>query len=174
MNVNDDSGDVLDHLEWVKSPSLSHWNNHRLLEARQLIYETTGELYDTKRLQMLPLDERFGMWVLSDGRKDYGIFLAMKLNKQTARVLAFSISTDLQGKRIRCTRLVDVCSGSQNLGIKQVQLEVRQDNTPAIRLYQRRGLRPRGYITGFYRGHDGWLMMGPCGFKHRHNDAAFG
>ena len=98
MSVNDDSGDVLDHLEWVKSPSLSHWNHHRLLEARQLICETTGELYDTKRLQMLPLDESFGMWVLSDGRKDYGIFWAMKLNKQTARVLAFSISTDLQGK----------------------------------------------------------------------------
>ncbi len=159
--MNDDSGDALEHLKWVKSPALNQWNNRRLLEARQLIYETTGELYETKRLQMLPLDERFGMWVLSDGRKDYGILWAMKLNQQTARVLAFSVSIDLQGKGFGGQGWSTFAQTAKNLGIKRVQLEVRQDNDPAIQLYHRRGLRPRGYITGFYRGHDGWLMMGP-------------
>lgn len=161
MNANDGSGDALDRLKWVKSPVLSHWNHHRLQDARQLIYDTTGELYDAKRLKMLPLDERFGMWVLSDGSKDFGIFWAMMLDKETARVLAFSVSNDLQGKGFGSQGWSTFARAAKRLGIKRVQLEVRQDNAPAIQLYHRRGLRPRGYITGFYRGHDGWLMMGP-------------
>ncbi len=161
MNGRDDSGDPLGRIEWIKSPPLKLWSLSRLQRIRQLILETTGESYDEKRLRMLPLDERFGMWTLSEVDCDYGILWAMKLDEKTARVLAFSISNHLHGKGLGARGWSAFVEAAKSRGITLVQLEVRQDNSTAIQLYHRRGLRPRGYITGFYRGHDGWLMTGP-------------
>ncbi len=128
--------------------------------VRELIMKTTGESYTTERLRKLPLDEEFGSWVLSKRGADYGILWAMKLDKNTARVLAFSVSNHLQGSGFGRRGWSSFASVAQASGISQVQLEVRQDNATAIQMYHRRGLRPRGYISGFYRGHDGWLMKG--------------
>ena len=159
--MSEGNGDALANLQWIQSPPLNLWNQQRLKRAQKLIYDTTGEMYDTKRLRKLPLDESFGTWVLSDGNRDYGILWVMLLDQYTARVLAFSIFDKLQGKGLGRIGWSTFAAAAKGCGIQRVQLEVRQDNTPAIRLYHRRGLRPRGYITGFYRGHDGWLMMGP-------------
>ena len=67
----------------------------------------------------------------------------------------------MQGKGLGRIGWSTFAAAAKGCGIQRVQLEVRQDNASAIQLYHRRGLRPRGYITGFYRGHDGWLMTGP-------------
>ena len=159
--MSEGNGDALADLQWIQSPPLNLWNQQRLKRAQKLIYDTTGEMYDTKRLRKLPLDERFGAWVLSEGNRDYGVLWGMLLDQYTARVLAFSISKKVQGKGLGRIGWSTFAAAAKGCGIQRVQLEVRQDNASAIQLYHRRGLRPRGYITGFYRGHDGWLMMGP-------------
>jgi len=110
---------------------------------------------------MLPLDESFGRWVLSDGVSEKGILWAMRLSETCARVLAFSVAEELQGNGFGAEGWRKFALVAKSLGVKTVQLEVRQDNYPAIGLYHRRGLRPRGCLSGFYRGHDGWLMIGP-------------
>jgi len=161
MNVNEDSGDQLVRLEWVKSEPIKNWDWQRLERVRQLIFHTTGETYDIDRLRNLPLDEIFGTWTLTESGEDLGILWAMKMDKQTARVLAFSVSIHLQGKGFGALGWSTFAKAAKNGGITQVQLEVRQDNSTAIQMYHRRGLRPQGYLSGFYRGHDGWLMKGP-------------
>ena len=68
---------------------------------------------------------------------------------------------DLQGRGLGAEGWRHFALAAKSLGIQTVQLEVRQDNYNAIELYHCRGLRPKGCLTGFYRGHDGWLMLGP-------------
>ncbi len=126
-----------------------------------LIRQTTGEVYNINRLRNLPLNEEFGRWVLSDGKNDLGILWAMKLSNNCARVLAFSVSLQLQGDGNGAEGWRHFARSAKASGIREVQLEVRQDNVAAITMYQRRGLHPKGYISGFYRGNDGWLMRGP-------------
>jgi ribosomal protein S18 acetylase RimI-like enzyme len=148
-------------LNWIPSPSLKEWSRGRLQNIRELILETTGETYEIERLQNLPLNDEFGRWILTDGERDQGILWVMRLSNQCARVLAFSVANELQGNGIGARGWQKFAIAAKALGIRTVQLEVRQDNVVAISMYHRRGLRPKGRIVGFYRGHDGWLMRGP-------------
>ena len=148
-------------LRWVPTTSLNDWSPERLENVRKLIIKTTGEAYRIERLRLLPLDENFGRWALTDGGSEKGILWAMRLSENCARVLAFSVCEDLQGRGFGAEGWRLFALAAKSFGIQTVQLEVRQDNHTAIHLYHNRGLRPRGTLTGFYRGHDGWLMLGP-------------
>ena len=154
-------GDLVSGLSWIPANSLKGWDTERLENIRRLIVQTTGESYRIERLRELPLDGDFGRWVLSDGNMDFGILWAMRLSDNCARVLAFSVDENLQGNGIGAEGWRHFALAAKGCGIRSVQLEVRQDNVPAITMYHRRGLRPRGCISGFYRGYDGWLMLGP-------------
>ena len=148
-------------LNWTQVSSLNEWSQNRLQKVRELILATTGEAYEIDRLRGLPLDEEYGRWVLTDGKRDLGILWVMRLSKQCARVLAFSVANELQGNGMGAEGWRRFAMAAKAVGIRTVQLEVRQDNEAAIAMYHRRGLRPKGSIVGFYRGHDGWLMRGP-------------
>ena len=148
-------------LEWTPAAPLDDWPHHRLDSVRKLILETSGEAYEIDRLRCLPLDQDFGRWVLTDGESDLGILWVMRLSKECARVLAFSVAAELQGNGIGARGWRGFAKAAKRSGVRAVQLEVRQDNQPAITMYHRRGLRPLGRIVGFYRGQDGWLMRGP-------------
>ena len=147
-------------LNWTLAPCLKQWGRQRLENIHRLILETTGETYEIERLQELPLNEKFGRWVLTDGTRDQGILWVMQLSHRCARVLAFSVSSQLQGSGMGAEGWRRFAGEATSSGIRTVQLEVRQDNEVAIAMYHRRGLRPKGRIVGFYRGHDGWLMRG--------------
>ena len=84
-------------LKWTPTSTLKNWSESRLENIRQLIIQTTGESYQTLRLRKLPLDEKFGLWILSDGITDHGLLWAMKMSEKHARVLAFSVAENLQG-----------------------------------------------------------------------------
>ena len=161
MKGKNASGDPVSGLNWIPANSLKGWSRNRMENACELILETTGESFNVDRLRNLPLDEKFGLWVLSDGRSDFGILWAMKLSNSCARVLAFSVSTQLQGKGNGAEGWRLFARAAKSIGIREVQLEVRQDNVAAITMYRHRGLRPKGFISGYYRGQDGWLMRGP-------------
>jgi len=148
-------------LRWNPASAIEEWSESRLENIRQLIIQTTGESYQTSRLRDLPLDQKFGSWILSDGLTDQGILWAMRMSEHRARVLAFSVAENIQGTGYGSEGWSHFARAAQSSGIKSVQLEVRQDNFQAVQMYHHRGLRPKGYLRGFYRGFDGWLMLGP-------------
>ena len=148
-------------LSWNPTSTLKNWRPDRLENIRKLIIQTTGESYQTSRLRNLPLDEKFGLWTLTDGQTDYGLLWAMRMSENRARVLAFSVTENLQGNGYGSKGWSHFARAAQSSGIRTVQLEVRQDNFGAVQMYHRRGLRPKGCLRGFYRGYDGWLMLGP-------------
>ena len=160
MSVSGEEVDLL-RLEWVKCSSTSSWSNSKLIQAYELILETTGESYLPERLRILPLDETFGTWILQDLDSNiFGLLWAMRLSNERCRVLAFSISTKLQGKGYGAKGWDLFQETAKKSGCEEIQLEVRQDNSSAIAMYRRRGLRKIGRITGYYQGNDGWLMLG--------------
>ena len=148
-------------LRWIPGSKLQEWSESRLENIRRLIIQTTGESYQTSTLRELPLDERFGSWILSDGLTVQGILWAMRMSEHHARVLAFSVAENLQGTGYGSKAWSHFARAAQSSGIRSIQLEVRQDNFEAVQMYHRRGLRPKGFLRGFYRGFDGWLMLGP-------------
>lgn len=150
-------------IEWMKSTPISTWSQSKLQNVYQLLLETTGESYSPERLRMLPLDETFGSWILQErGSSNVsGVLWAMKLSDVCCRVLAFSVTSKLQGEGYGSRGWDLFEKSAKKFGCGKIQLEVRQDNSVAIGIYQRRGLKPAGRITGYYGGNDGWLMLGP-------------
>lgn len=130
-------------------------------QVHQLILDTTGEVYPIPRLRTLPLDPDFGNWSCWDGPDLIGILWAMRLSQRTARILAFSVSTPAQGGGLGGRAWNRFAERANAVGIREVQLEVRDGNEVAIELYTSRGLRPVGRLEGFYGGERGWLMRGP-------------
>ena len=111
---------------------------------------------------MLPLSENIGSWILQNEETNeiLGLLWAMKLSETRCRVLAFSITSNLQGRGLGSAGWELFEKSARQFGFQTIQLEVRRDNYVAIEMYRRRGLKPKGRISGYYRGHDGWLMLG--------------
>lgn len=149
-------------IKWKKCSPISSWPKSKLLSAYELLLSTTGESYSIERLRMLPLDENMGLWTLNDEESDnlLGLLWAMKLSEERCRVLAFSVASKLQGEGFGSRGWEIFETSVKKFGFHTIQLEVRQDNFVAIEMYRRRGLKPIGRISGYYRGHDGWLMLG--------------
>lgn len=73
-----------------------------------------------------------------------------------ARILSVAVHPDHQGRGIG-RRLCELALGRlDRLGAPQVRLEVRPDNTAALRLYERLGFRPVGTATDTQGT---WLVM---------------
>ena len=64
-------------LQWKPTTSLKDWSSERLENIRKLIIQTTGESYRIDRLRLLPLDQHFGRWSLTDGDSELGILLSL-------------------------------------------------------------------------------------------------
>jgi ribosomal protein S18 acetylase RimI-like enzyme len=161
--VSVDGVEELDELVWSRSLPLTKWSKSKLNQSYKLILDTTGESYSPKRLAKLPLDEKYGIWTLhprNSSEKIQGILWVMQLSKTRCRVLAFSVSRDLQGQGFGSEGWECFVNAAIDAGIRSIQLEVRQDNFIALRMYEKRGLKPIGKILGYYRGNDGWLMLG--------------
>jgi ribosomal protein S18 acetylase RimI-like enzyme len=162
--VNVDGVEALDELVWSPSLPLTKWSKSKLNQSYNLILHTTGESYSPERLAKLPLDEKYGIWVLhpqDSSEQIQGLLWVMQLSKTRCRVLAFSVSRNLQGQGFGSVGWKLFINAASEAGIRSIQLEVRQDNFIALRMYEKRGLKPIGKILGYYRGNDGWLMLGP-------------
>ncbi len=148
-------------LEWTKCSPICNWSKSKLIEAYDLILDTTGESYSPERLRTLPLGEKFGSWILQDSESNIlGLLWAMRISDDRCRVLAFSVAKEFQRKGYGSKGWDLFNESAKKKGFKKIQLEVRNDNSNVIAMYRRRGLKPIGRISGYYRGQDGWLMLG--------------
>jgi ribosomal protein S18 acetylase RimI-like enzyme len=76
--------------------------------------------------------------------------LLFRSGSRVARLYSIAVDPGQRGKGLAETLLTDAETTAQKRGRDVLRLEVRVDNLPAIRLYQRLGYRPIGRNPGYY------------------------
>ena len=73
-------------------------------------------------------------------------------------ILRIGIKKEYQGRGFGKKLLKELLEILKEKGIKAVFLEVRENNAPAIRLYEKNGFRVLGKRRGYYSGEDALIM----------------
>lgn len=94
---------------------------------------------------------RAGVLVVErDGRLRAAAVLFFRKGSPLARLYSLAVATELRGRGIG-EILLDACEGEVvGRGRTRLHLEVRSDNRPAQRLYERRGYRMFASRPGYY------------------------
>lgn len=79
--------------------------------------------------------------------------LLHRRNSTQARIYSLIVHPDCQGRGIARTLLDSVECAAMARGCRALCLEVRADNAPALRLYQKAGFQVVRQITGYYQDH---------------------
>jgi len=145
----------------------SEWENLTspltILDAEQitnLLHRTTGERLTIDRVLMYPL-EHGGAIVTRNEGEIICCLIWMASESDAARVIGFGVNPLYQSKGIG-TQCWSVLNEYLRLaGLTRITLEVRANNDGAIRFYKRFGLRPIGWLKGYYPDALGVLMSGP-------------
>jgi len=72
-----------------------------------------------------------------------------------AELLTIAVHPENQGQGVGKTCLEALIKSAQSLGIERLFLEVEEENTAALRLYEGAGLQQTGRRKGYYRRSDG-------------------
>lgn len=89
--------------------------------------------------------------IASRGRRLIGaIVLFFRRGSDVARLYSLAIAADSRGLGIGNALLEAGERAARRFGCQQLRLEVRRDNGPAQRLYERRGYRLIGERPGYY------------------------
>ena len=138
----------------VKTPPISISLSN---EIASILRMTTGENLVGERISILPLADN-GIILLEKNDQILGSLLWMKINQLTARVLGFGIHPEFQGKNLgsECWEIFVKEITQQDMN--KITLEVRESNKRAIKFYQKKGLKPKGWIENYYQNERGILM----------------
>jgi ribosomal protein S18 acetylase RimI-like enzyme len=71
-------------------------------------------------------------------------------NSATARIYSLAVATQARGRGIARRMLLRAESEARRRGCRRLRLEVRMDNTPAIRLYESLGFIDSQVLPGYY------------------------
>ncbi len=82
-----------------------------------------------------------------------------KENEIIGHVIAIAVHPDFRGRGIGKRLMETVLQEFKKLGVKKVYLEVRVNNLPALRLYEKLGFKIVEYIPSYYRdGEDAFVL----------------
>jgi ribosomal-protein-alanine N-acetyltransferase len=102
--------------------------------------------------------------VASDGT---GIvaYAGLATGTDDAYIQTLGVAPRVQGRGLGAVLLADLLAEADRAGAQRVGLEVRTDNVPAHRLYERAGFRVVGLRRGYYQpsGGDAHVMMREAG-----------
>jgi ribosomal-protein-alanine N-acetyltransferase len=82
-------------------------------------------------------------------------FVLSRLASDEAEILAIAVEAASQGRGVGQALLVENLRQAANAGARAMFLEVDEDNTPAMALYDRVGFVKVGERAGYYRRADG-------------------
>lgn len=81
-----------------------------------------------------------------------------------ARLYSLATAPEARGKGVGTALLEAVTAAARHRGCRALRLEVRADNSAAIRLYEQHGCRRIGQLAAYYAdGADGWRYEQPLG-----------
>ena len=146
---------------WVLGPSPKTLDPATIEVVKQLFLDQTGEIYSEYSVKSLPIPEWGGNLVLLDENNFLrGLLWTNKFSETRARVVAFAIDSDYKGQGFGAQAWEHLLSAVREDGMKEIQLEVRGDNTFAIEFYRRRGLSVISTLEGYYKAGIGYVMRG--------------
>ena len=100
-----------------------------------------------------------GFLVADKHHKIIGFVIGIKTVEETAKILMLAISENQRRQDIGSALITQFLKAAILQNIKQIELEVRTNNTPAIEFYKKHGFDIIDTITGFYQnGEDAYIM----------------
>lgn len=97
--------------------------------------------------------------VLVDGADTVAGYAGLDLGPDTADVMTIAVDPVRQGGGLGRLLLTELLARAAVAGARTVLLEVRADNAPAIRLYERHGFTVAHTRRGYYPGGTDALVM---------------
>jgi ribosomal protein S18 acetylase RimI-like enzyme len=79
----------------------------------------------------------------------YAVILTRR-GSQSARLYSIAVAREEAGSGVGARLLAAAEKASMDRGARRLHLEVRADNTPAVRFYERLGYQPVGERPGYY------------------------
>ena len=106
-------------------------------------------------------------FVAQDSVRILGYIMA-RISGDEGEILDLAVRPEDRRRGIGRRLLAAVREALRNDGVRELYLEVRQSNRPAIELYRAQGFRPVGMRPGYYRNppEDALVLralIGPCG-----------
>ena len=153
-------------MAWIPGQALLDLHPLAVNDVINLFRNETGEVYAEASVRHLPIPVWDGNLVLVDLDQDQpftiqGVMWATPFKDDIVRVAAFVIAAKHQGKALGTEAWQRFSKEAWRKGFRQVQLEVKADNTNAQRFYTRRGMTVRQELHGYYQSGLGFMMRGP-------------
>ena len=121
--------------------------------------ETLTEHYNPSLFNYFYETFPHGLWVAEKLHKIVGFIVVAKTGCETARILMLAISEKNRRQGIGSALLKNVLKEISTINIKHVELEVRKNNTRAIRFYQNHSFQVINVVAKFYQnGEDAYIM----------------
>jgi ribosomal-protein-alanine N-acetyltransferase len=96
----------------------------------------------------------YGCWTMCEGGERAGYAVLMMVLDEV-HILNISVVGERQGRGLGRRLLDHLAAVAREAGARQMFLEVRPSNTPALALYQRAGFETIGRRKGYYPAADG-------------------
>ncbi len=153
-------------LDWIQGGSLLDYTSEAVQDVIDLFLNETGERYAEASVRHLPIPVWDANLVLVDLEQEpprtiQGVFFGTPFKDNIVRVAAFVIAAEHQGSDHGTEAWNRFNKEVWKKGFRQVQLEVKANNTGAQRFYQRRGLTVQSELKGYYQSGLGYMMRGP-------------
>tara|TARA_B100001113_G_scaffold336768_1_gene317382 strand:- start:805 stop:1281 length:477 start_codon:yes stop_codon:yes gene_type:complete len=146
---------------WCLGPNPRSLDDASIEVIRQLFLDQTGERYAAASVRSLPIPEWGGNLVLLDSNDMIrGVLWANKFNSERVRIVAFVIDSDFKNKGLGSQAWKTLVETARSELHKEIQLEVRGDNSFAIEFYRRRGLEIVSVLEDYYNAGIGYVMRG--------------
>jgi len=92
-----------------------------------------------------------GFLVAEQNHKIIGFITGVKISMSIAKILMLSVDPAFQKKKIGRKLLDEFLKISIQENVEKIELEVRTDNTKAIKFYEKNGFKKVGKIKEFYQ-----------------------
>ncbi len=154
------------NLHWIEGIEPLNLTPQHCQQVLTLFLNETGEVYSPASVRHLPIPSWGGNLVLVDleenePRTIQGVLWATPFKDDIVRIAAFVIASDHQDKGMGGAAWRLFSKAAFEKGYRQVQLEVKAENTAAQRFYIRRFLEIKLPLEGYYQSGLGYMMRGP-------------
>ena len=138
--------------------TVRRFQSNDMFSVIKLASETLTENYNPSLFNYFYETFPQGFIVAEKHHKIIGFIVGVPLSSENTRILMLSISESQRRQNIGSKLLEQFLKEASSHNIKNIELEVRTDNSKAIKFYKRIGMKIVGKIPKYYRDDDALVM----------------